>query len=281
MLAYAAMPSSRSGLLACPASPSCTGSASRASVPRSTTERCCESGKDRPADDQRRIRPTSRPPQDHQPHRHRRRARQASGSSAGTPWCATAAPMASRPSAASASMPTVSRPRPAARRRTGGRHDRALAYRRRPRGAGHPDGHRGQRQGRAGGLPTAAARARRPRWPKVLPMHILAAGWRPGDTSSLPPGGLVVTLTRISTGPGLDPHDNLPASQARRGRHHDGTGLPLRPGPGTDVAVRPAARVAQEPDALRRRGAHISLGILGLREKSTWGHLRAGYPALL
>ena len=35
---------------------------------------------------------------------------------------------------------------------------------------------------------------------KVLPMHILAAGWRPGDTSSLPPGGLVVTLTRISTG---------------------------------------------------------------------------------
>jgi len=47
----------------------------------------------------------------------------------------------------------------------------------------------------------------------VLPMHILAAGWRPGDPSSLPPEGVVVTLTRISTGNGLDPHDNLPASQ--------------------------------------------------------------------
>ncbi len=48
---------------------------------------------------------------------------------------------------------------------------------------------------------------------EALPMHILAAGWRPGDPSSLPPSGVVVTLTRISTGNGLDPHDNLPASQ--------------------------------------------------------------------
>lgn len=47
----------------------------------------------------------------------------------------------------------------------------------------------------------------------VLPMHMLAAGWRPCDASSLPPEGVVVTLTRISTGNGLDPHDNLPASQ--------------------------------------------------------------------
>jgi hypothetical protein len=47
----------------------------------------------------------------------------------------------------------------------------------------------------------------------ILPMHIMAAGWRPGDASSLPPEGVVVTLTRISTGNGLDPHDNLPGSQ--------------------------------------------------------------------
>lgn len=64
---------------------------------------------------------------------------------------------------------------------------------------------------------TRSNRARRQRAAvaKVLPWHIAAAGWvMPScDCPVLPPGGVVVTLTRLSPGNGLDPHDNLPGSQ--------------------------------------------------------------------
>ena len=119
------------------------------------------------------------------------------------------------------------------------------------------DGHRGQRQGR--GWRTAHGRSTRQKLQGGCPgadAH-LATGWRP-YYRHLPPGGLAGDAAHLD-GPGLDLHDNLPASQNVVDAI-DGTGLPLRPGPGTDVAVRPAARVAQEPDALRRRGAHISSG---------------------
>ena len=77
MLAYAAMPSSRSGLLACPASPSCTAlrlvPACRGVQP-SDAARAARIGRPMTSAGSR---PTSRPPQDLKPQsRHRRRARQ-------------------------------------------------------------------------------------------------------------------------------------------------------------------------------------------------------------
>ena len=108
------------------------------------------------------------------------------------------------------------------------------------------------------------------------------AFWRPGGG----PGtrhpchlaALVVTLTRISTGRAST--HRQPASESEH--VVDAITMVLksaRPGSGTDVAVADQRRVAQEPDALRRRGAHISSG-LGLVRTDTQV-LCAGYPALL
>ena len=225
MLAYAAMPSSRSGLLACPASPVCTSSASHASVPRSTTSDAARR-QDRPADDQRDCgrrrglrKITSRTAIDDE--------RVSLGLECGTPWCATAAPMASRPSAAVHRCRPYRDRGPPREALQGGRRDRALAYRRRPRGAGHPDGHRGQRQGGLADCP-AAARPEGKGGKGAADAHS-GGRWRPG-TSSLPPGGLVVTLTRISAGARPRPTTTCQRARARRGRHHDGTGLPAPTG---------------------------------------------------
>lgn len=57
------------------------------------------------------------------------------------------------------------------------------------------------------------AKAQRGAVAKVLPWHLRAAGWDPcWDGHLLPPGGVLVTLTRLAPGNGLDPHDNLPGS---------------------------------------------------------------------